>query len=159
MSALPGANIFKAFSNDAPPIASRPDHPVPKTWIRTRSQPVSNTQLIPLSPADSTPLETNKFYSNLFLGSQSCSAWTQPYSIWWSKGRGNVKSWGLSVTHIERSGLAYGPLNAQKACNFFFGPIGTFSLPSDPKRVPDYQRHSTNVSISKRTRSFHSVIR
>jgi endo-1,3(4)-beta-glucanase len=119
-----GDNIFKAFSNDPPPIATRPDHPVPRTVIRSRSRPVSDTQLSSLSPIGSTPLETNKFYSNLFLGGQSCPAWSQPYSIWWSKGRGNCQSWGMSITHIERDSLAYGPMNAYNACNYFFGPIG-----------------------------------
>jgi endo-1,3(4)-beta-glucanase len=119
-----GDNIFKAFSNDPPPIATRPDHPVPKTAIRSRSKPVSDTQLTPLLPAGNTPLETNKFYSNLFLGGQSSAAWSQPYSLWWSKGRGNAQSWGMSVTHIERDGIAYGPMNAHNACNFFFGPVG-----------------------------------
>src|ERR1700753_852392 len=119
-----GDNIFKAFSNDPPPIATRPDHPVHRNVIRTRSRPVSDTHLSSLSPVGSSPLETNKFYSNLFLGSQSSPAWSQPYSIWWSKGRGNCQSWGMSVTHIERDSLAYGPMNAYNATNFFFGPIG-----------------------------------
>ena len=121
---LSGDNIFAAIANDPPPIATTPSHPVPRSNIRTRTSPVSDTQLSALAPVGSTPLETNRFYSNLFLGSQSCPAWSQPYSIWWSKGRGNCQSYGMSITHIERDSLAYGPTNSYNCCSYFFGAIG-----------------------------------
>ena len=133
MSAQPGGNIFAPIPHaEAPQIASRPDHPVPRSAIRTRNRPVSDTQLSPLGPVGNTPLETNRFYSNLFLGSQSCPAWTQPYSIWWSKGRGNCQSYGMSITHIERDSLAYGPMNTYNCCNYFFGPIGKLNCEHIP---------------------------
>lgn len=45
------------------------------------------------------PVGTNKFYAGFFLGDQSNAVWTYPYSLSWSKGIGNAKSWGLSVSH------------------------------------------------------------
>lgn len=118
-------DIFQRISNNPPPsqISTTPTHPVPLDWIRTRTTPVSDTNLSPLGGLPTYPLQTNKFYSNLFLGSQECQTWSQPYSIWWSKGRGNVKNWGMSVTHTERDGLAFGEQN-QFAARYFFGPIG-----------------------------------
>jgi endoglucanase Acf2 len=139
-----GENIFKPFSNDPPPIPSRPDHPVPRSAIRARTIPVYDTHLRPLGPVGNSPLQTNKFYANLFLGSQSCPAWTQPYSVWWSQGRGNCQSWGMSITHIDRSGIAFGPQNDLHACNYFFGPIGTIDSHSSID-ASNFRRHTTYV--------------
>lgn len=36
------------------------------------------------------------------------STWTHPYSVAWLKGSGSAKSWGLGVSHVERSQVAYG---------------------------------------------------
>jgi endoglucanase Acf2 len=142
-----GDNIFRPFSNDAPPIASRADHPVPTSFIRHRNTPVSDTRLAPLSKSIDYPLETNRFYSNFFLGSQSCPSWSQPYSVWWSKGRGNCGSWGMSVTHIERDALAYGPQNNCNACNFFFGPIGNVAMQKNKCQHANYLRDPAYVSV------------
>jgi endo-1,3(4)-beta-glucanase len=119
-----GADIFQPFASGAPPIPTRSEYPVPTSFVRRRTSPVSEVGASPLSTLDSTPLQTNKFHANLFLGSQSAAAWTQPYSVYWSKGRGNCQSWGMSISHIERDGLAYGPTNQYNACNYFFGPVG-----------------------------------
>jgi endoglucanase Acf2 len=117
-------NIFVPISNDPPVVPRQPTHPVSKYAVRSRTTPVSDTRQRPLGLAPQTPLQTNKFYANLFLGEQTNSAWTQPYSLWWSKGRGNANSWGMSITHTEKSAIAYGPNNSYGACNYFFGPIG-----------------------------------
>ncbi|KAH0261973.1 endo-1,3-beta-glucanase, partial [Aureobasidium melanogenum] len=70
-------------------------------------------------------LQTNKFYANFFLGSQSSTTFTHPYSLSWSKGSGVLKSYGLAVSHIERSQLAYGPGNPAR---YFINPIGIQSI-------------------------------
>jgi endo-1,3(4)-beta-glucanase len=57
------------------------------------------------------PIETNKFYANFFLGSQSSSSFTTPYSVSWSKGSGNAESWGMAISHIDASQRVYGPPN------------------------------------------------
>lgn len=99
-------NVFVPIATDAPPkqIQSRDDHPVKKLGI------VDND----------VPIETNKFYANFFLGSQTNPVWTHPYTLAWAKGHGN--SYGMSVTHIERSQLAWDPDNTPP--RYFIGPIG-----------------------------------
>jgi len=70
-------------------------------------------------------LSTNKFYANLFLGSQTNPVWTHPYSVAWSAGGGVVKSWGLSISQIDRSQVAYGPGNPSR---YFINPVGIQSM-------------------------------
>lgn len=105
------SNIFVAIDNAAPPvqITERSDHPVPRLGIANQTK----------------KLETNKFYANFFLGTQSSPTFTHPYSVAWAKGSGAAASWGLSVSHIERSQLAYG--SGDPASNFI-NPIGIQSL-------------------------------
>ena len=82
-----------------------------------------------MSQNKSTP--TNKFYANLFLGSQSQGVWTHPYSVTWSKGRGNAASWGLAISHIDSTQRAYGPPNPKLRGNpvqYFINPIGIQSI-------------------------------
>lgn len=73
------------------------------------------------------PIETNKFYAGFFLGSQSNATFTQPYSLSWSRGGGNLKSWGMSVSHVEANVLAFGPQNHKlpgSPVDFYINPIG-----------------------------------
>ncbi|OCK79392.1 glycoside hydrolase family 81 protein [Lepidopterella palustris CBS 459.81] len=110
-TAATSENVFVAIASNSPPaqISSRSDHPVAQLGI------VNQT----------TPAETNKFYANFFLGGQSNSAWTHPYSVSWSKGSGNAKSWGLAISHIERSQLAWA---AGTPPEYFINPIGIQSM-------------------------------
>ena len=57
--------------------------------------------------------------------------WTHPYSVTWSKGGGNAKSWGLAVSHIDANQRAEGPRNAAlpgAPIQYFINPIGIQSL-------------------------------
>lgn len=79
----------------------------------------------------SSPVSTNKFYANLFLGTQGQGVWTHPYSLTWSKGGGNLKSWGMAVSHIDANQRAFGPQNTQipgSPAQYFINPIGIQSL-------------------------------
>ena len=81
-------------------------------------------------PTDS-PLSTNKFYANLFLGGQAQGVWTHPYSVFWSQGSGNAQSWGLSIQHIEASQRADGPTNTAipgSPVSYFINPLGIQSI-------------------------------
>ncbi|KAL8942952.1 MAG: hypothetical protein Q9216_001367 [Gyalolechia sp. 2 TL-2023] len=73
-------------------IGSRSDHPVPRMGISEQTAPKS----------------TNKFYANFILGNQTNSVWTQPFSLQWSQGSGNAKTWGVSVSHIEADQRVFG---------------------------------------------------
>ena len=82
-------NIFDApIETDSPPaqFASRGDHPVSREGIVNQTGPI----------------ETNKFYANLFLGTRLNPAWTHPYSLAWLAGNSN-NSWGMSISHFEAS--------------------------------------------------------
>jgi endoglucanase Acf2 len=62
-----GQDIFVPVSSGPIPntIDSRNDHPVPKNEIVDTD----------------TPVETNKFYCGLFLGTQTNGTFTHPYSV------------------------------------------------------------------------------
>ncbi|KAJ4303275.1 endo-1,3-beta glucanase [Kalmusia sp. IMI 367209] len=98
-------NVFRPMATDAPPqqIQSRGDHVVKKLNIVDGD----------------VPIETNKFYANLFLGNQNFPVWTHPYSVAWAKGTGDT--WGMSVSHIERSQLAWG---TETPPRYWIAPIG-----------------------------------
>ncbi|KAI5205836.1 endo-1,3-beta-glucanase [Aureobasidium subglaciale] len=104
-------NIFVAFASGPPPsqVSQRGDHPVARSAIAPQTK----------------KLQTNKFYANFFLSSQSSSTFTHPYSVAWAKGSGVLKSYGLAISHIERSQLAFGPGNPAR---YFINPIGIQSI-------------------------------
>ncbi|CAI6335230.1 unnamed protein product [Periconia digitata] len=98
-------NIFVPMASDAPPqqITSRGDHAVKKLNIVDQDSPIG----------------TNKFYANLFLGNQNNPVWTQPYALAWTKGTGNT--YGISVTHTERDQLAF---DQNTPPRYFIAPQG-----------------------------------
>lgn len=104
----PEQNIFVplalATQSPASSIPFRGDHPVQKQYIAD----------------DNVPIQTNKFYANFFLGTRRESVWTHPYSLAWAQGRGN--SYGMTVSHTERSQYSYGPdFNRPQ---YFISPVG-----------------------------------
>ncbi|KAF8416323.1 endo-1,3-beta-glucanase Engl1 [Terfezia claveryi] len=100
------------ISVDAPPALfhRRDGHPI-------QPKGVSNS-------SSAGPIQTNKFYSNLYLGSQGQAVWTLPYVVWVDK---NPLSWGLSISHTEARQLAFGPGGADPP-RFFISPLGIKSL-------------------------------
>lgn len=111
---MPSPNIFQPVATNAPPsvIGRKTDHPVPRLGIQNQT----------------TPIGTNKFYQNFFLGSQTAAAWTHPYSIAWSKGNGASKSWGITITHIDNDQKVFGPDPATNPVQYFANPVGIQSL-------------------------------
>ncbi|KAI5810909.1 putative endo beta 1,3-glucanase, GH81 family [Peziza echinospora] len=81
---------------------------------------------------------TNKFYANIFLGTQDRPVVTMPYSVWWSKGdvngqTGLVNPWGLSVAHVDENQRQYGPTNSvgsagTGAIEYYYSPIWVRSM-------------------------------
>lgn len=77
------------------------------------------------------PIETNKFYANFFLGNQTTSCFTQPYSLTWLKGVGNAQIWGLAISHTELDQLVYGDKSKELPENpveYYLNPIGLQSI-------------------------------
>ncbi|EPE27063.1 glycosyl hydrolase family 81 [Glarea lozoyensis ATCC 20868] len=107
-------NIFQPIATDAPPsqFSRRGDHPVRKLGVQAQNSPVS----------------TNKFYANFFLGSQSAPTWTHPYSVAWSKGGGVTKSWGMTIQHIDDNQKVFGPDPTANPTQYFINPIGIQSI-------------------------------
>jgi len=113
-TAMPSSNIFQPVDTDAPPsiIGTRSDHPVARLGIQPQN----------------SPLSTNKFYANFFLGTQSAPTWTHPYSLAWAKGGGSSQSWGMSVSHIDANQRVFGPDPRASPANYFINPNGIQSL-------------------------------
>ncbi|GAB1315831.1 endo-1,3-beta glucanase [Madurella fahalii] len=108
-------NIFAdPISTDAPPanIARRQDHPVRRLGITA-----------------SSPIPTNKFHANFFLGNQTSPTWLHPYSVAWARGQGATGSWGLAISHIEAGQRVFGEADpASGAARYFINPIGIHSV-------------------------------
>ena len=106
----PSVNVFVPIATDAPhgSIGRRADHPVPRLGIKQNS-----------------PIETNKFYGNFFLGSQTDPTWTHPYSMSWAKGRGST--WGLAISHVDRDQASFGP-DGKTPAQYFVNPAGIQSI-------------------------------
>ncbi|KAL4782167.1 glycosyl hydrolase family 81-domain-containing protein [Aspergillus varians] len=95
-------------------ITSRDDHPVQKNGVNS-----------------SNPIETNKFHSALFLGTQKNATFTHPYTLAWAKGGGNLSSFGMAISHSEANLVAMGPTNSQLPGNpssFYINPVGIQSV-------------------------------
>jgi endoglucanase Acf2 len=121
-------NIFTPIQQGGIPINSCNDHPVPRHCVHSRNGHVHDPHCAPSGPAPQSPLQTNKFYANLLLGDQGCSVWTHPYSVCWAKGGGNARSWGLSISQIDREQLAFGPPTSTGASQYFISPTGELWL-------------------------------
>ncbi|KAF1848220.1 glycoside hydrolase family 81 protein, partial [Cucurbitaria berberidis CBS 394.84] len=72
------------------------------------------------------PIQTNKFYANLFLGSQGFPVWTHPYSLSWAKGVGNT--YGMAISHVERDKLSFGGGPSNDKPRYFIAPIGIHDI-------------------------------
>ncbi|RAK81074.1 glucan endo-1,3-beta-D-glucosidase [Aspergillus fijiensis CBS 313.89] len=108
-----GQDVFVPLATGAipPVVTSRGDHPVPKKGIENVN----------------TPIETNKFYSGIFLGSQTNATFTHPYAVAWAKGSGSAQSFGMAVWHNEANVVANGPTNSKIPGNpisYYVNPIG-----------------------------------
>ncbi|KAF2137622.1 glycoside hydrolase family 81 protein [Aplosporella prunicola CBS 121167] len=139
---VPSANIFQSISGDAVPsqIPRRDNHPQARIGILDSSRVI----------------QTNKFYANLFLGSRADGVWTHPYSISWSQGRGNARSWGLAISHIDRDMLALGPDTGHGSRQYYINPIGIQSMllsaaelsNSTSMTVDSLQTFSANMNLA-----------
>lgn len=105
-------NIFVAIASESPPpqISARADHGSPRQGITVQG----------------SPIETNKFYANFFLGSRRSATWTHPYSLAWLGGAGKpTTSWGMSITHVEASQIDFGGSNSvTNSPSSYANPIG-----------------------------------
>lgn len=111
---MTAGDIFKSpVDTKAPPssIPVRNDHPVPRKGIHSQA-----------------PLQTNKFFANLFLGDQLGPVYTFPYSVQWAGGKGGSASWGLACAHTEAQQKVFGQQRYNGAASYYINPIGIQSM-------------------------------
>lgn len=71
------------------------------------------------------PVQTNKFYANLFLGDQHDPVYIQPYSVWWSN---DSTYYGLGISHTNFSQRIFGPDPNANPVVFYINPVGIMSM-------------------------------
>lgn len=111
---MPSSDIFaEPIDTKGPPpsIPSRPDHPVPRTGLTSNS-----------------PLQTNKFYSNFFLGDRQGTTYTFPYSVAFNSGRAPSHSWGIACNHVNARQRVFGPNKYNNSASYYLNPVGIQSL-------------------------------
>ncbi|KAG5436918.1 hypothetical protein PCANB_001328 [Pneumocystis canis] len=67
------------------------------------------------------PIQTNKFYANLFLGSQEFPAYLDPYVLTWKP----KKYSGITVSHVDDSQKVFADGDPPR---FFLNPLGIYSF-------------------------------
>lgn len=70
-----------------------------------------------------TPIQTNKFYANLFLGDQTDSVFTFPYVVWWLK----ENYYGLGISYTPSSGKVFGNWDNGVA-GYYINPLDVGSI-------------------------------
>ncbi|KAG5664406.1 hypothetical protein KAF25_008140 [Fusarium avenaceum] len=96
----------------------------PSMFERRADHPVSKLPII----SQTSPIGTNKFYSNFYLGNQQQPVYTFPYSLTWAAGTGPAASWGMAISHIDADKRTYGPVQSNGAVEFYINPVGIQSM-------------------------------
>jgi endo-1,3(4)-beta-glucanase len=129
--------------------------------ISTENPPtVFSRQELPLAIPDGvdnngSPIQTNKFYANLFLGDQTDMIWSWPYGMKWS----NENYYGFGIQHTNVSDRQFGSQDTNNfgVPSYYFNPVGTseiiFSSPSlsstnNHLSVSDMESMSVNVKLA-----------
>lgn len=122
------------ISTKAPPstIGTRHDHPVPRKGILTNA-----------------PIQTNKFFANLFLGDQMAPVYTYPYSVAWAGGKGTSASWGMSCSHVDENQRVFGKQVYNGAVAYYINPVGIQSMVVSAKELGE----DTTLSVDSITAS------
>lgn len=99
---------------------------------------------VPLPNVDSgnRPIETNKFFGNLMLDDQTCTVWTNPYSLSYSR----VDYFGLAVYHITDDQKVYGP---GEPSEYYLNPIGIKSIVLSAKEFDSRESVVLNLANLK----------
>ncbi len=76
-----------------------------------------------LAPAEESavPIQTNKFYTELFLGDQKGTIYPTPYTMRWS-------GTGIDIGHSDADQRVYGPDPNLETVQYYFNPVGIVSI-------------------------------
>lgn len=139
-------NVFEAAIDTSQPAFAIREHTLlPKSIL-----PASDTL---------QPIQTNKFYSNLYLGSQKEQIYPLPYVLKWS-GR------GLDIDHRDADQYVFGPNSSSRPVQFYYSPVKNVSLSltatEDPRRLtlanPEQFSIDLNISTEANTGSIQTSI-
>ncbi|KAF2493529.1 putative endo-1,3-beta-glucanase [Lophium mytilinum] len=124
--------------------------PAPPQIPHNASHPAPRTNMV----GDlNRPLQTNKFYANWFLGSQTQPVWTHPYSLQWVHGGGNAQSWGMGIVQLDRRQIVFSPDGIPH--QYYLNPIGIHSMilsatelgPSTTLTTDNHQALTVNANL------------
>ncbi|ORY75475.1 endo-1,3(4)-beta-glucanase [Protomyces lactucae-debilis] len=90
---------------------------------KTQSHPCLPKSIAPANQSGK-PIPTNKFYSNLYFGSQRQAAYVLPYTM-------NYNGSGVDIGHTNATQLCFGPDPGAKTAQYCFAPVGIVSLAID----------------------------
>lgn len=120
----------------------------PSKYYKSGELPVS----IPKGISTSSPIGTNLFYANLFLGDQSSMVWTYPYGFYWAKDK-----YGFAVQHTDPDRRVFGNKNSNGGSEYYYNPIllgeiifsaTRLSKSNNHLSVSDMTQMSANVKLS-----------
>jgi endo-1,3(4)-beta-glucanase len=72
-----------------------------------------------------SPIHTNRFYTNLFVGDQLSPIFTHPYSLQFTNCSQPGATCGMSVSHVARTQTVFGPGNPAR---YYLNPVGIRSI-------------------------------
>ncbi|QLL33666.1 hypothetical protein HG536_0E05770 [Torulaspora globosa] len=103
-------NLFDAISTETPPnVFPRAPNPM------SLADGVSNDG----------PVQTNKFYTNLIVGSQNSAAFVYPYSL---RRHGSGQDIGIAVQHTTTSQYSFGNYDSNGNSQFLINPLNIGEL-------------------------------
>ncbi|KOG97216.1 endo-1,3(4)-beta-glucanase DI49_4799 [Saccharomyces eubayanus] len=99
-------NLFNAVSTNEPP-----------TVFERAANPMSLADGV----SNSGPIQTNKFYTNLIVGSQESAAFVYPYSLWKYTSSNN---YGFAVQHTTVDQYTFGNYDSSGNSEYLINPLG-----------------------------------
>lgn len=101
--------------HSVPDLFKKIDTGNPSAYYKDGELPLS----IPSGIDTSSPIGTNSFYANLFLGDQKSMVWTYPYGFYWAKD----SKYGIAVQHTDPDKRVFGDKNSNGAASYYYNPI------------------------------------
>ncbi|CCE87199.1 Piso0_005742 [Millerozyma farinosa CBS 7064] len=96
---------------------------------------------VPSGISNSSPLQTNSFYSNFFVDTQDAGVWTHPYSVAYS----HKKYYGLMLYHSQTSDRVFGKGDPPE---YYYSPTGIKEFVYSASEFNDKTKFSV-VNMSK----------
>lgn len=122
----------------------------PAEFHKAKDHPIK----IPPGVSNLLPFQTNRFYTNMFMGEQTGPVYTYPYIVYWEK----TDFFGMGIQNVDIDHRVYDGVGAQPGTNkFYYNPphraglfIGATSIKEDSchLRMSDMKSLSAEAKIS-----------